>query len=1460
MIRQRFFVACGGLLLLVSGLSYAQASGAAPVTPVAPVTPAQAPVAGVLIEDVNPDSSDLDDSGDPDGASGGRVNGLAADPSDNQVFYAASEWGGLFKTIDGGLNWFRLGGHLPVASWDVAVDPGNTGTVYATSWFDGREDPLSGIEVSRDGGATWTRPPSATPPASFGCPTERADEPWGFGIDIRPDSPANVAVGTNCGVAVSTNSGNTWTFRDPTPLAGAPTDVWDVEIQPGGTGGTSILVTCGDDGAARSTDGGANWVSGIGLPAGRCSMDASPDEPNVLFVAASDQRAYESRDGGLTWNNLGTPPGDGQGRVPFVAVNDRSGAGFDLWYGDISLWRATCTTPATPLPTTARCPAANTWAGGFTRNGISPATGAHDDAGDIVFDTTPGATDACPRLFSSDGGVYRNVNTDNSSANCQTPDGTSSNWEQANRGIHALWLFGMDGGDVAGDPAEDLYMMLQDNGTWRTGNAGAAAPAKPAWNNRECCDGFDVVTDTDRVVYTNCCFGGNNILRVRDRDMTGGIANQTQPPGGLPAFRFSDPIDRFGTHQFVAANGSGVFFTDDISVSPAVWTQLGTGPTSACAIQASVPAATPNNPTFYVQAGVCNERNMGPSADQLFKYTGTAPGGTWDRVDDNPGLDGGIGIFAVDPNDPNRLYASNIRSDANGGPRMVFSTDGGATWQPDPDLDAMMTGNGVFEYLTEHGPPNFGHDSDVGNNPVRGYPQPTLVAFDPHDPNIIVAGGRDSGVFLSTDGGANWGLITDPFTPEVSGVPHLPRPWFAYFDHEPGSPVRVYIGTQGRGVWRITLPEADVRIDKSDEPDPVNAGETLIYNLQITNDGPETADNVVVQDTLPEQATFLTSAPDVCTEDPTDVLTCPLGNLASGESIDLAIEVMIDPDTVSEPPEGPKGITNTATVTSSGAVDPDLSNNNVSESTIVNDLADLQVTKVSDPDNETSAGETFTFTIFTDNLGPSDARAVHLEDQLLSSSSNFTMGDPQPSQGTCTSPTPEGSFSCDFGVLPAGDRATVTVEVTSQEGGVFEDEAVVSSDTPDPDTTNNRAVDSIAVEALANLGIDKSDSPDPVVAGTDLTYTVSVTNNGPSTAVNVVIEDVVPADVTIQSIEGGPTADSCNAGTPGNAFLPSTCTYGTVAPNQTVTMTIVVRVNHDVVGVIHNDAEVSSDTFDPDNSDNLVTEDTEVIAEADLAITKADTPDPVQAGRPLTYTITVTNAGPSTAKGVEVEDVLPREVDFASATITEGSGTCIMEEVPPPEPGDEPGERVVCQLGTIDPNEPQPVVISIEVVVKSETPGGTVITDTATVSSSTADPDEGNNSASEQTTVIGIADLSIALTSDADVYKPSSTIVYTVTVTDNGPSDAFDTVVTFFLPETRHAIYRFDTGGCTKDGNVLTCERGQIANGTSDSFNVHVTVKGRQDQVSSTATVEAFNHDPNTDNNSSTRVVLVRSV
>jgi uncharacterized repeat protein (TIGR01451 family) len=118
--------------------------------------------------------------------------------------------------------------------------------------------------------------------------------------------------------------------------------------------------------------------------------------------------------------------------------------------------------------------------------------------------------------------------------------------------------------------------------------------------------------------------------------------------------------------------------------------------------------------------------------------------------------------------------------------------------------------------------------------------------------------------------------------------------------------------------------------------------------------------------------------------------------------------------------------------------------------------------------------------------------------------------------------------------------------------------------------------------AQADLEISKADSPDPVTVGDNLTYTITVTNNGPDAAANVVVTDILPSGVTFVSASPGCV----------HAAGVVTCNLGTIAVGDSVTITIVVTVT--APGTISNTATVTSDTLDPNTANNSDAEPTEV--------------------------------------------------------------------------------------------------------------------------------------------------------------------------------------------------------------------------------------------------------------------------
>jgi uncharacterized repeat protein (TIGR01451 family) len=299
-------------------------------------------------------------------------------------------------------------------------------------------------------------------------------------------------------------------------------------------------------------------------------------------------------------------------------------------------------------------------------------------------------------------------------------------------------------------------------------------------------------------------------------------------------------------------------------------------------------------------------------------------------------------------------------------------------------------------------------------------------------------------------------------------------------------------------------------------------------------------------------------------------------------------------------------------------------------------------------------------------------------------------------------------------------------------------------------------------------------------------------------------------------------------------------------------MDIVVTVEPQTLGILGNNARVYSDLFDPDNSDNLGTTATTVEASADLKVTKSDNPDPVLAGEYLTYDVTIENIGPSTAVDVMLTDTLPDEVSFVGYTISNGSGTCVPLEG---------STDVECDLNDLNPSEF--VTVFIDVLVDPAVPDGTTITDTATVSSLTSDSDVSNNTTIEDTVVQTEADLVITKSAINLTHHPSKPIVYDLTVTNTGPSDAQDVVVVDELPLTpKKIIYEMDSGNgaCVYDEGTheVSCDFGTLAAGEVMPVRIVVTVKGSVRRITNVATVSSSTIDGDSSSNIAIKEIYVK--
>ncbi len=251
-----------------------------------------------------------------------------------------------------------------------------------------------------------------------------------------------------------------------------------------------------------------------------------------------------------------------------------------------------------------------------------------------------------------------------------------------------------------------------------------------------------------------------------------------------------------------------------------------------------------------------------------------------------------------------------------------------------------------------------------------------------------------------------------------------------------------------------------------------------------------------------------------------------------------------------------------------------------------------------------------------------------------------------------------------------------------------------------------------ALPPKADLSISSTASADPVVAGEGLTYTLVVSNQGPSDASGVVVTDTLPGEVVYST--ANPSPDGTD---------PLVWDLGSLAAGTSQTLTVVVSVDPGAVGPLSNQAAVSSQTTDPAIGNNSAVEFTAVTTQADLGIEISDLPDPVVAGQGLTYTLVVSNQGPSDASGVVVTDTLPGEVVYSTAN-------------PSPD-GTDP---LVWDLGSLAAGASQTLTVIVSVDAGAVGPLGSQVA----VSSQTTDPAIGNNSAVELTAVTTQADLGIS--------------------------------------------------------------------------------------------------------------------
>ncbi len=465
-------------------------------------------------------------------------------------------------------------------------------------------------------------------------------------------------------------------------------------------------------------------------------------------------------------------------------------------------------------------------------------------------------------------------------------------------------------------------------------------------------------------------------------------------------------------------------------------------------------------------------------------------------------------------------------------------------------------------------------------------------------------------------------------------------------DSTPGNGVP---GEDDQASVTITAQQADLSLTKTvDNPSP-NFGETVVYTVTLANSGPSTATNIQVRELLPAGLTLVSSTPSSGTYAPsTGIWT--LASLATSTTATLRLVATVN-STVP--------ITNTSEVIAVDQPDPnstpgngDPNEDDQASVTITIPSADLSLTNV--PDNATpNVGDTVTFAITINNLGPNTATGVTAA-AILPAGLTFVSATPSqgafsPSSGTWTVGSVNSSSTATLSL-----RARVTTLGTqSVRAEIMTSQQVDPNSTPGNNIESEDDQETVSVSAQsASLALALAVDHSLPLVGQHLTYTFTLTNSGPDTATNIDVRGNLPSGLTY--VASNPSVGTYNSAT-GRWTIPS------LAPTATATLNLIA--SYDAPLEITLTGEVMAvDQFDPNSTPgNGVTseddQDSVLVqpATADLSLTQTVDNSEPNLGDSVTFTITVSNAGPHEATGVTVLDLLPPGLAFASATASIGT-------------------------------------------------------------------------------------------------------------------------------------------------------------------------------------------------------------
>lgn len=533
----------------------------------------------------------------------------------------------------------------------------------------------------------------------------------------------------------------------------------------------------------------------------------------------------------------------------------------------------------------------------------------------------------------------------------------------------------------------------------------------------------------------------------------------------------------------------------------------------------------------------------------------------------------------------------------------------------------------------------------------------------------------------------------------------------------------------------VTVAAADLAVTKSVNNAGPTVGSTITYTVKVKNLGPDAATNVVVADTLPSGVTYQASAASRGSY-ATGTKLWTVGTIAASDSASLMLTATVNAGT------GGATLTNVASIQASdqgdpgGANDADSVDVNVFAATPVS--ANLGVAMTLDnaaPDE----GDTLSYRITLSNAGPSAASGVIVTDLLpagLSYDSHVASQgayDPGTGDWTAGNVMIAGSHTLDVTAIVAAGTA----------GGTLTNAAAITASAQLDSSPGNNTASRAAVVRAADIAVSVSADTSRASEGDTVVLTWTALNQGPDASLGLVVTGALPAGLTLQGDAASHGAFNAGSGA---------WTVGALPSATPATLDLTVTVDPGTAGSsLTTFAGVSaSGRGDPDASDDADTLALPVDA-VDLAVVKTVDAAGADAGDAVTFTVTVRNAGPDSATGVQVADPLPAGLTWQSDVPDRGTYA--------------PGAGL-WDVGTIAAGDS--AALSIVATVDADTEGRTLVNVAAAAAVTQTDTDPANDADSASVTVRA-ADLRISQSVDVATPYEGGTVRFAVSVANLGP-------------------------------------------------------------------------------------------